>query len=368
MHIVIDCRFINHSGLGRYIREIVSRLVKNTKNNFTLIISKNEVNYEFLKKCDENNVKYIYINAKMYSIKEQLELPFKIPKCDIFWAPHYNAPILLVRANKKIVTIHDMGHISVNEDLSFIKKLYAKILMYTSTHFYDKIFTVSNFSKTEIIKYEKIDSNKIHVYYCGVDLKKYTGKCYDMLNIIKKYDVPSKYFLYVGNVKPHKNILRLIEGFAKFSMDNEDIKLLIVGKKDGLLTGVKGLEELINKYDIKDKIIFTGFVDDEDLALLYNRAEAFIFPSLYEGFGIPPLEAMAFNCPVLSSNKASLPEIYGDSVLYIDPFSVEDIARGMKEIIKKEIKNNLILKGKKKINEYSWDNTAKEIENNIFRD
>lgn len=340
MHIVIDCRFVNHSGLGRYIREIVSRLVIDNKNKYTLIISNDEINSDFLEKIKRKNVEKIYCNSKMYSVKEQIELPLRIPKCDIFWAPHYNAPILPIRAHRKIVTIYDMGHIAISKDLSFIKRIYAKLLMYTSTHFYDDIFTISKFSKSEIMKYERISEKKISIQYCGINLENYMNIDIDINIVRKKYNLPLKYFLYVGNVKPHKNINRLIDAYAIFNKNiDSSIKLVIVGKKDGLLTGIKGLEEKLYKYKLDKDIIFTGFVEDKELPLLYKSAEAFLFPSLYEGFGIPPLEAMAVGCPVVVSRVASLPEIYGDSVLYVDPYNINDIFNGMSKIINKDIKN-----------------------------
>lgn len=367
MHITIDCRFVNHSGLGRYTRELVSRLVKNQQNKFTLIISKKEINDEFMQQCSLSNVVFRYCSAEMYSIKEQLQMPVIVPKCDIFWAPHYNAPILPLRAKKKIVTIHDMGHVAVIDGLSLIKRIYANLLMYTSTHFYNKIFTDSKFSKDEIVKYKNIPVNKIAIQYCAVDLVKYkkNRNIEHCQQIRGKYNLPEHYFLYVGNVKPHKNIIRLIKAYSYFlANSNNAVSLVIVGKKEGLLTGVKGLSELIRNLKLENSIVFTGFVSEEDLAGIYSMAEVFLFPSLYEGFGLPPLEAMACECPVIVSNAASLPEVCEDAVTYIDPLDEANIGRTMINFFERENNSiNFVKRGLLQVGKYSWDKAVGEIEN-----
>lgn len=363
MKIVIDCRFMNHSGLGRYTCEIVSRLVVFSENEYVLLLNRDEINRDFFDKCNLPNVSFLYIDALMYSIREQLLLPVRVPSCDLFWALHYNAPILPVRAKYKMVTIHDVGHLALPEDLSFPKKCYAKLLMYTSTHFYDKVLTVSEFSKREITRFENIPENKIEVYPCAVDTNEYypVRNQTRIADVLRKYTLPDKYFLYVGNVKPHKNILGMIRGYAKFLHSNTDTEncLVIVGKKDGLLTGVQGLSTLLKELDLEQKVFFTGFVDEDDLPSLYSGAQAFLFLSFYEGFGIPALEAMACNCVVVSSTATSLPEVCGDAAIYVDPQSEESIAAGL-EVSGNEAEK-MKKKGAERVKLFSWDNTASRI-------
>lgn len=363
LKIVIDCRFMNHSGLGRYTCEIVSRLVQFSEHEYILLLNRDEINQGFVDACQLDNVSFLYINAPMYSIKEQFLLPICIPSCDLFWALHYNAPIFPVRAKYKMVTIHDVGHLALPNDLSFFKRCYAKLLMYTSTHFYDRILTVSEFSKREIIRFEKISERKIAVHPCAVDVNEYypvTDRT-RISAVLKKYSLPDKYFLYVGNVKPHKNILGMIKGYAEFfqSKINLEICLVIVGKKDGLLTGVQGLPALLKKFNLEDKVFFTGFVDEEDLPSLYCGAQAFLFPSLYEGFGIPALEAMACNCVVVSSTAASLPEVCGDAAIYVDPHSASSIAEGL--TASGNNAGEMKKKGNERVKMFSWERTAERI-------
>ena len=365
MHIVIDCRFVNHSGVGRYIREIVTRLVKQPLHRFTLVVSAKEVNSRFFEQCTLSNVKFVYCSAEMCSIREQFELPLKIPACDVFWAPHYNAPILPVRAVRKIVTIHDAGHLAMQEGLSMIKRLYARLLMYTSTHWYDLVLTDSFFSKSEILKYEHIDEAKVKVQYCAVDTAQYKEvKDQVLLNQVReRYHLPKAYFLCVGNIKPNKNIIRLLKAYAYFLAHTEiKIELVIVGKRDGLLTGVKGIESVIDGLGIRKYVKFTGFVEDCHLPALYSMAEAFLFPSLYEGFGLPPLEAMACGCPVLVSNSASIPEICGDAARYFDPYDIEDIRKCLERFMQ-DIRLSDVLYRKELmiIKRYSWDGTSDQI-------
>lgn len=363
LKIVIDCRFMNHSGLGRYTCEIVSRLVHFSEHEYVLLLNRDEINQDFVDACQLDNVSFLYINAPMYSVKEQILLPIRIPSCDVFWALHYNAPILPVRAKHKMVTIHDVGHLALPEDLSFFKRCYAKLLMYTSTHFYDRILTVSEFSKREIIRFEKILEWKVEVHPCAVDMNEYYPVTdHERISaVLKKYSLPDKYFLYVGNVKPHKNILGMIKGYAKFlqSKINTEICLVVVGKKDGLLTGVQGLPVLLKEFNLEDKVFFTGFVGEVDLPCLYSGAQAFLFPSLYEGFGIPALEAMACNCMVVSSTAASLPEVCRDAAIYVDPHSSSSIAEGL--IATGNNAEELKKKGNERVKMFSWQRTAENI-------
>lgn len=364
MKVVIDCRFVNHSGLGRYTCEIVSRLVNFSENEYVLLINRDEINQKFLDKCRLENVSFVYVDAPMYSIQEQLLMPLCIPPCDLFWALHYNAPIFPIRAKYKMVTIHDVGHLGLPEGLSFVKQCYAKLLMYTSTHFYDRVLTVSEFSKREIIRFEKISESKIEVYPCGVDVNEYypvTDRTH-LITVLSKYSLPDKYFLYVGNVKPHKNIMGMIKGYAEFlqSKMKDEISLVVVGKKDGFLTGVQGLLELLEDLNLEQKVFFTGFVDEADLPLLYGGAKAFLFPSFYEGFGIPALEAMACNCVVVSSTATSLPEVCGDAAIYVDPRSEKSIADGLVAAMGDNVEQ-MKEKGRERVKMFSWDRTAVKI-------
>lgn len=350
MHITIDCRYESRSGIGRCIREIVPRLLEYKEHHFTLIMPTNP-NEEFHKKC-LGRAELIYSAVKMYSLQAQLELPKIIPECDLFWAMHYDAPLLPLKARKKMVTIHDVCHLALTDEFSALKRLYARFMLKKVGSRYDQIITVSDFSRRELEKYVSPKA-PVDVIYNGVTKIDNTKQI--------KTDYP--YMLCVGNVKPHKNIVRLIEAYAAYrNLTDTPIKLLIVGQAEGFLTGIKNLEKKLASKKLKENCVFTGFVDDETLAGLYQNATAFIFPSLYEGFGLPTLEAMSYGTPVIASSAASLPEVLGDAVLYVNPYNLEDIAEAMiKVTIDKALRENLIAKGQEQCRKYSWDNTAKKI-------
>lgn len=353
MKLTIDFRMHNASGIGTYIKNMISYLID--RFDIVLLVNSGEIQkYDFYKK-----VEIIECDSKIYSIKEQFELFFKIPKCDIFWSPHYNVPLLPIKANRRVVTIHDVFHLAFYETLSLKQKLYAKLVINQATNRSDKILTVSQFSVDEIIKYTNTRKN-IEVIHNAIDFDKFEViKDKSKIELVKaKYKLPNKFLLFVGNVKPHKNLNNLL-----LAIKDLEINLVIVGKKDGFITGDDNISCLIKKSNLENRVFFTGYVDDDDIPAIYNLAKVFVFPSIYEGFGIPPLEAQACGCPVISSNVASLPEVGGvNSVLYCDPYSVNDIKEKIELVLNDEnLQNELRAKGFENIKRFSWEESARKI-------
>ncbi len=370
MHIVIDCRFVHHSGIGRYIREIVPRLLRKLEGHrFTLLVSRREYDGFFMQQCEAAQAAFCYVEAGMYSLREQWEIPLRVPSCDVFWSLHYNAPILPLRARKKMVTIHDMAHLAVPEGMSFAKRLYARLFFWNAAHSYDEVLTDSEFSQQEILRYENVQKEKVHVHCIAVNTGVYRP-CTDKTKrekIRRRYGLPANYFLFVGNAKPNKNIRRMLEAYAVFRENSsEEIALAIVGKKDGLLTGVEGLDNLMDSLGLGSSVCFTGFVADEDLPILYSAARAFVFPSLYEGFGLPPLEAMACGCPVIASDAASLPEVCGEAALYVNPYDIQDMAAKLQNLASSaQLADRLVNDGFRRVKNFSWDMAAASIGNRL---
>lgn len=364
MHIVVDCRFVHHSGIGRYIRELVPRIMERlAEDGFTLLVSPEERDDIFLGQCER--AKLIPLEAGMYSLAEQWEVPRRVPSCDIFWAPHYNAPLLPVRAKKKIVTIHDMAHLVLQEGLSLPKRLYARLFFWNAAHRYDHILTVSDFSRSEILRWEAVPEEKISVHPIAADMVKYRP-CGDedrKRRVLERYGLPGEYILFVGNVKPNKNLRRMLEAYALFRREGtRNTGLVIVGKREGLMTGVMGLDALIRSLGIEDSVHFTGFVEDEDLPVLYSAAACFVFPSLYEGFGLPPLEAMACGCPVIASDAASIPEVCGPGALYADPRNSGDLAARLRELLgNPALAAEMTERGLRRVRRFSWEKAADGI-------
>lgn len=357
MHkIVIDARVINNSGIGTYLQNVIPNLIKNYE---LILLGKPDdlKNFPWV-----GNVKIIDFNSPIYSLSEQFQMPAKIPECDIFLSPHYNIPIFPIRAKKRIVIIHDIYHLVFNRKLTLMQRLYSKIMMRLAVNLSDRIITISEFSKSEIQKYLNVKNSKISIVYFGFDADNFSKQSSDFNTTKNKFNLPAKYILFVSNIKPHKNLYNLLLAFQKIlkadaesDINWKNLKLVVVGESKKLVTSDKKSFELIDQNpDLKGKIIFTGFIKKEELVSLYKNASVFVFPSYYEGFGIPPLEAMVCGCPVAASNKASIPEVCGKAVLYINPDDINDIAeKTMKIISDANLRNQLIEKGKENVKRFS---------------
>lgn len=308
----IDARMAFSSGIGTYIREIIPLF----QGSFRMILLVDELDRSWCKPFEQ-----IDFSAPIYSAQEQILYPIKIPRCDLFWSPHYNVPLLPIRARKKIATLHDACHLVFG---SFPEKLYAKFMLGKALKS-DRAITVSRFSKKEIEG--RIGKGKVEVIPIGVNLSQFT-RTPPSAAVRKKYQLPDRFILFVGNQKPHKNIEGLMRAASKLQME-----LVAVGK---------GTQR--------------GPAADEDLPALYSMADVFAFPSFYEGFGLPPLEAMGCGCPTAVSKAASIPEVCGDASIYFDPTHVDEIAVAITKAI--EAKELLIEKGFERVKLFSWEKSA----------
>lgn len=229
----------------------------------------------------------------------------------------------------------------------------------------DIITTVSECSKGDIVKELSVSEENVKVIYPGVDSKRYS-RVYsreEKEQVKKKYNLPDCYVLYMGTLEPRKNILGLVEAFGRLKKEEglEDIKLVLAGKKGWLYEGIfKKIKEL----NLEDEVIFTDYVDEVDKALIYQLAECFVFPSLYEGFGIPILEAMAASIPVVTSNVSSLPEVAGDAALLTSPNDTIKMAECIFNILTDEtLSQSLINKGLGQVKKYTWDESVEKLYN-----
>lgn len=249
---------------------------------------------------------------------EQLIFPFKF-KSDVLFSPSVAIPIFFrFSAKKYITTIHDIVPF-VFKKYGRFQQFYVETITKLSALVSDKIITVSENSKNDIKKYLHISEDKIAVVYNTI---------VPSVIISTPINIKENYFITVSTVQPGKNLLRLIEAFGLFSETVKDYKLIIVGN---LGWQYEDVIVLIHKLKLDDQVRFSGYVTDEELESLYRKAKALLYVSLYEGFGIPPLEAMNYNCPVVVSNISSIPEVVGDVGIYVDPYSVQDITRGIYE-------------------------------------
>lgn len=333
---------VHSSGIGTCIRELVPYF---KQSHFQIILLVNKINEPWCR-----GIEQIAFPYPIYSIREQFAYSWKIPKCDLFWSPHYNSPIMAIRAKKKVVTIHDACHLALSHLLSPVEKIYSKIMMRWAVHHSDAVITSSNFSKGELIRFLKAPKNELRVIPCGINHSRFqkTKDIQVKKNTQEKYHLPPRFFLFVGNHKTHKNLSGLITAFHRASLAN--VSLVMVGKSVGLKNSVSVFG---------DRIHALGDLPDADLPVLYNLAEALILPSFYEGFGFPPLEAMSCGCPTIVSNAASLPEVCGKASLYVNPSNPDELAQAMIKVAHNtNLKELLIENGQKWAREFDWGNTA----------
>jgi len=324
--ICIDARMYRHSGIGVYLLQLIKSLTADAEIELILLVPHKGIP-EF------NGVRQILFKAPIYSLQEQWLLPFKVPRCDIFWSPHYNVPLLPVKASERWVTIHDVYHLRFADSLSFFQRWYARLLMKAATSFSKKIFTVSEFSRKEILHFFDAEG-KITVVPNIVETESFSRSySADMVaSVLTKYQINKPYILFVGNIKPHKNLITLIKAFDSVKDEVYPVSLVIVGQRDGFITKDNEVGHYLKTHPaLRKHISFTDVVPHQDLPILYQQANLFVFPSLYEGFGYPPLEALAAGTNVLCSNAGPMPEVCGDRVTYFNPADVQSLALLIRE-------------------------------------
>ncbi|MCK9438595.1 MAG: glycosyltransferase family 1 protein [Patescibacteria group bacterium] len=380
----IDARFYGPfaKGLGRYTQEIVDNILKiDTENNYVIFLGKHNFDELII---DKNNkrVKKVLVDIKWYSWKEQLLFPFYIwkEKLDLIHFTHFNVPIFC--PVKFIVTIHDLiltkfktVRATTKHPLIYsLKDFFYRVVIKSALKKSKKILTVSNFTKDDIVQQFKINPKKIQVIYEGVsNLSKGRDSLFvaklNKEEVLSDYKISFPYFLYVGNAYPHKNLEFLVESFLKWNSKDNKFRLVMVGKEDFFYKRTKEYAfNLINKNNYNNSIIFTGYVPDDKLEIIYQRAMIYIFPSLYEGFGLPPLEALFNSCPVLSSREASMPEIIQNGALYFDPYDYEDFYNKLNLLVDNEkLRQNIIEQGKEVLKRYNWWECAYQTREAYFQ-
>lgn len=315
-----------------------------------------------------------------------LEMLFKSP--DVLFIPSHTLP--LIHPKKSIVTIHDVGfetdeklydkvHMNPNSDktgklLNLIVnivtfgKYKANPIDYCrwSTNYIinhaKKVITVSEFSKHEIIKNYKVKKNKVVTIHNGYNKQLYKTKVDpDILSeILIKYGIDGPYFFYIGRIEKKKNVPALIEAYQMMREKNKDIKLKLVLAGDASY-GYDEVKYIIREYNLVDQVLLPGWVEEEDLPYLYQGSSGFVFPSCYEGFGIPLPQAMASEVPIITSDIPAIKEVVGDSACFFDPNNKESIARALEKIaVDSELTKNLIEKGKERVKDFDWELCAKK--------
>jgi len=360
MRIVIDVRKLHDFGVGTYVRNLVRWLARLDRTSEYVLLCRRE-DCESIEQLGHNFRPFPDRSAN-YSVAEQLTVPLDIVRvrADLFHAPHYVLPALT--PCRSIVTIHDCIHLMFPQYLpGRLAHAYARCAFWLATNRSARILTVSEASKRDILRFCSIPSDKVDVIYNAIDDRfSQTPDPTKMTRVRERYQLQDRFLLYSGNVKPHKNLERLIDAFARLRCQGfPNIKLLITGSE---ISRYATLRRAVHRYNLHQHVRFLGFLSADTLAILYQLADAFVFPSLYEGFGLPPLEAMASGTPVLTSNLSSLPEVVGDAALLIDPYDPESIADGMRQILSEDsTRERLIRRGRERAASFSWEESVNRV-------
>jgi glycosyltransferase involved in cell wall biosynthesis len=353
--ITVDIRKIDDSGIGTYIKNLLPVVISMTPDfDYALILKQGKVKDLIAKYpwIDRSNISIVEARSEPLSVNEQFELPQIIPaNSSLYWATQFNVPIF--SSKRLLVTIHDIIHLSQPQLTGGSKySLYLKLMLAAINAKQAQVITVSDFTKSEILDHSSIPGSRINITYSGV-----SDDWYRVQKIERPGDRP--YLLFVGNVKPHKNLHNLLRSF-KAIMNQIPHDLVIVGQREKMRTIDRNI--ILEAETIGERVKFTGHVSKHLLEQYYAHASALILPSFYEGFGMPPIEAFACGCPALVSNVASLPEVCQDAALYCDPASASDIADKIIAIVTDDnLRSRLIEKGKLRASDFSCIAVAEKI-------
>lgn len=343
------------TGTENYSYQTLSRLAKiDRKNQYYIYLASQE---DVLRGWPDN-FKFVTIHNHLLWTQIGLALHTFIDPPDILFVPSHTLPIIRKLGLKTLITVHDLGAQYLPQTHQLKQRLYLNFMTYYQLKSATGIIAVSQATKKDLIKKVGIDPKKITVIYEGYDKELYQPLPLQQ-SILQKYQLkPNSFFLFVGTIQPRKNLTRLIQAFANYlKISSTQDKLVLIGSKGWLSDEIYTLPKQLN---IETRVLFLGYIKDKELPYFYSGAKALLFPSLFEGFGIPILEAMACGCPVLTSNISSMPEVAGNGAILVDPYSINAIANGIKDITKPQTRAKLIKMGFQQIKKFSWEKSAKE--------
>jgi glycosyltransferase involved in cell wall biosynthesis len=360
VRIGIDARKLHDFGIGTYIRNLLRQLARIDRETEFVVLCRPEDAVTIAGFGE--NIRPVAETAGNYSIAEQLKIPVKLMRegVTLFHAPHYVLPPL-VRC-RSVVTIHDCIHLMFPQYLpNRVALKYARASITGAARRATRVLTVSESSKRDILRFVDIPPEKIDVIYNAYDERfAIEPNEEDVVRVRERYQLQDPFILYAGNVKPHKNLERLIEAFHIVRQAGLDhLKLVLIGDD---ISRYAALRRAVHQHQLHKYVRFLGYMPEETLAVMYRLASVFVFPSLYEGFGLPPLEAMASGTPVVTSNVSSLPEVAGDAALLVDPLDARDIAEGIHRVLMDaDLRSGLRARGAVRARQFSWEASARRV-------
>jgi glycosyltransferase involved in cell wall biosynthesis len=360
VRIAIDARKLRDYGIGTYIRNLLRHLARIDDRTEYVVLCRDE-DRTFAEELGEN-FRAVAERSGAYSVREQIAVPLDLrrEKADLFHAPHYVLPPLT--PCRSVVTIHDCIHLRFPQYLpNRLGYAYARGALWVAAHRSARVLTVSEASKRDILRYFRVPESKITVIPNAID-ERFSEQppADEVMRVRERYQLNDPFILYAGNIRPHKNLERLIEAFHTIRRgDLAHVKLLIIGDE---ISKYAALRRTVHRYKLHKHVRFFGFVPDATLAILYRLARVFVFPSLYEGFGLPPLEAMASGTPVITSNVSSLPEVVGDAAMLIDPYEPDAIAGAMRRVLSDDrLRDDMRERGLARARAFSWGHSIRRV-------
>jgi glycosyltransferase involved in cell wall biosynthesis len=360
--IAIDVRKWRDFGIGTYVRNLVRHLAR-LDDKTTYFLFCHDADEATLRDLAENFVPVVD-RSPGYGLREHLSIPLKLRRlgAQLLHSPHYVRPLLCTIPS--VVTIHDCIHLLFPQYLpNRMAWRYARYMMGSAIRHSAVVFTVSEASRSDILRfYPWADPAKVHVVPNAIDteLLQDPGE-EEMERVRERYQLRGRFVLFAGNVKPHKNLERLIRAFAQVRerSGNEDLQLLLIGDD---VSRYGSLRRAVEATRLRQDVRFFGFVPPSTLAALYRMASVFAFPSLYEGFGLPPLEAMSCGTPVVTSRMAALNEVVDDAAVLVDAYNVDEISAGISRVLDDaDLRSELVQKGLARARKFSWERSVRAI-------
>ncbi len=375
LKIVIDARHIRDFGIGTYLRNLIQALAAIDRSNQYTLVSL-PANVRDFANLPSNFTTVPYPRTDV-TLRENLLFPAFLRRfhADLFHIPLSHVPLLMLRPY--VVTIHDMSNVMYGE-LAGFKKSLRQMMFRRSLLRAAKVIAVSSATRRDVQSLFGVPASRIRLVYNAPDPEFLRhrhvadaraagpgGWELECRRILERYQISYPFLLYAGNIRPQKNIPRLVEAFALVRTKLEshpkyrDLRLIIIGDE---LSRYSAVRRAVIHARVEKAVRFLGFVPFDTLRVFYEAAEAFVFPSLYEGFGLPPLEAMASGTPVVTSGVSSLPEVVGDAAAVVNPENVFDIARGIQDVLLDDnLRRELIRRGHEQVAKFSWERSAREV-------
>lgn len=371
MRIIVDARKAADYGIGTYIRRLGEACARlSPADEFVFLGNSPEPanaptdtapNGGRVEPPAAGNISWHPNTSANYGVNELLSVSWQVRSlgADVFHAPHYVYPLMLPCPG--VVTIHDCIHLRFPRQLpNPAAGLYARFMLRRAIRVADRVITVSQATRADLIELVAADTSKIEVIPHGCDpffLERVEQ--HELDQIRTRYGLDRPFLLSVGNIKPHKNLKRLLQAFGLLSSDYPDLELVIAG---GRLEDHPKLQAVCRSCNIERRVRSLGLLPKRELRGLYNLARIFVFPSLYEGFGLPPLEAMACGTPVVASRSSAIPEVVGRAGLLVNPFRVDAIAEAIRSLLENEaFRKALGVQGRHRARTFDWDETARRV-------